>query len=139
MTWRSVTVSTAILLGACLPPSAAAQGSLCLQPTPYRAPMKEYVDSLVTSNDAAWKEQRDSLKLAKTTLSKVNWITTGNNCTAASQAVDTRLNTPGSGRLVYLIQIGTSFAVMDTTVRQGEYRTLFFFDKLWKFLSALGL
>ena len=97
------------------------------------------MDSLATSILAAWKEARNSLHLTKTTLPKVNWITSGSNCSSASQAVDTRLGTPGSGRKVYVIQFGNAFAVMDTTVRHGEFRTLFFFDKLWRFVSATGL
>jgi hypothetical protein len=86
------------------------------------------LQALVTSTDSIDKASRDSLKVAATTANNVKLVTNSSTCQSALTAFNTKEQTPGMSRLVYVYQIGKLYGVEDPTLTGGEYRAIRIFN-----------
>ncbi len=93
--------------------------------------------TIVTSTDSIEKASRDSLRLAPTTASNVKLVTDSRTCQKALDAFNVIERSPGAPRVVYVFQIGKSYAVEDPLVTGGEYRAIRIYNSRWEYQSTM--
>jgi len=75
----------------------------------------------MTRTDSLNTALRQGLQLPLINSNQIKRVTKAQTCAQAAAAVDLLVNTPNSGRLVYVYQLGTNYAVSDAAAdRQAE-------------------
>jgi hypothetical protein len=118
--------------------SAGAQTSgACLPRDAMMTNIIGYFTGMVTSTSPADVAFRDSLGLSRVTPSQIVAVNDRRLCTRAARKINELATTPKLQRSLYVARLGSSFAVLDPTMKAGEWTPAMVFEKNWKLRRAL--
>lgn len=110
----------------------------CLTADAHSANLIALVTGLINTTYPDEASLRDSVGLGGVSPSSLVLVTNAMTCAKAATAVDKLANVRNSGRLVYVVQAGSSrFIVQDPTATAGDHWTVLIFDSHFSFVKSL--
>jgi hypothetical protein len=123
-------------------PTAPITAQSCQPADSLSSDMIDELNSLMAPTDTV---VRGSLQLPSVATSQIALVTDQTVCMRAWQAVDstvraTNPSAPANSapRPLYVVTVGTYWAVVDPRAHVGEWFPMYFFDPAWKYLNMLG-
>jgi hypothetical protein len=92
--------------------------------------------SIDTSQTASDSVGRVKLGLTGVTPSQIVAVTDNAVCTRAAKAIDAQRTRKSDRLTLYVVAVGTSYAVLDRTVIGHGYAVAWVFDHNWNFVAA---
>jgi hypothetical protein len=97
---------------------------------------------MLTTGDAL----RISLSVPVVSSSRVTLVSDSTTCARALQVQDSVIAasnpsyvTPYPSRNLYVIQVGTYYASLDTHANKAEWKSVYFWDDQWRFLGFFSI
>lgn len=111
--------------------------STCLPSDETALQFRGFVRGLVSSADTARVGLRTTLGLPAMDSTKVVLVTTDRICNKVAQGYNTVQNTPNLVRQLYVLSVGSFYAVKDPGHPAGEWLPTVSFDSKYKFVNLL--
>ncbi len=107
------------------------------------APKDERSDRLIANlkafvgkKDMGGTVEKTTMGLKDVTASQVGLVTDKAICTKAAAAFDTKQLQKRSSYALYVVTLGSSYAVEDTKMLQAGFETADVFDSTWKYIGV---
>lgn len=117
--------------------SAQAVKGTCRPADDMSARLVNYLKSVVTPTTAADSALQASLGLTGVTAAQVTYVTDAGTCTKAAAAMNKLAQVPEPQYALYVVQVGTSYGVVDPTWDAGEWTPTVVFTSAWKLRKTL--
>lgn len=119
-------------------PVAASAQTACRNSDQTSANLIQQISSMLTADDSV----RIALNVPVVPTSQVALVTDEGTCTRVLQVQDSVIAEsnpsylpPYPLRALYVVQIGTYYASLDTNANTAEWKSLYFWDDHWRFLG----
>lgn len=93
--------------------------------------------SFISGSTPEDSTMRSTLGLNAVTSSEVVVVTADSVCSRAAMAMDAQRDEKSTSYSLYVVALGTSYAVVDTTGTRRGYTPAWVFDQNWNFISAV--
>lgn len=116
--------------------SATAASGACAQKDEKSDRIIARFKAFVGKNDMGGTIEKTTMGVKDVTPAQVALVTDKAICAKAAAAFDTRQLEKRSSYTLYVLTLGSSYAVEDTKVLQAGYEVAYIFDSNWKYIGV---